>query len=121
MPTTDGLDPDCCEDCLIAGNTFNVGDDCIAIKSGTFELAKKYKKASSNIKIRNNFMEQGHGGVVFGSESSGGIDNVVVEQCIFKNTDRGLRIKTRRGRGRIGNIDSVVFNNILMDNVKTPL
>lgn len=120
MPTTDGLDPDCCEDCLIAGNTFNVGDDCIAIKSGTFDLAKKYKKASSNIKIRNNFMEQGHGGVVFGSESSGGIDNVVVEQCIFKNTDRGLRIKTRRGRGRIGNIDSVVFNNILMDNVKTP-
>ena len=44
MPTTDGLDPDCCEDCLIAGNTFNVGDDCIAIKSGTFELAKNIKK-----------------------------------------------------------------------------
>lgn len=120
MPTTDGLDPDCCEDCLIAGNTFSVGDDCIAIKSGTFELAKQYRKASSNIVIRNNFMERGHGGVVFGSESSGGIENVIVQQCIFKNTDRGLRIKTRRGRGRIGKIDNVTFDNILMENVKTP-
>ncbi|MDE7264077.1 MAG: glycoside hydrolase family 28 protein [Anaeroplasmataceae bacterium] len=120
MPTTDGLDPDCCEDCLIAGCSFSVGDDCIAIKSGTYELAKKYKKSSSNIIIRNNYMASGHGGVVFGSESSGGIDNVTVEQCIFKNTDRGLRIKTRRGRGRIGTIDNVYFNNILMDGVKTP-
>ncbi len=120
MPTTDGLDPDCCENCLIAGCTFQVGDDCIAIKSGTYELAKKFKKASSNITIRNNYMMQGHGGVVFGSESSGGIQNVIVEQCIFKGTDRGLRIKTRRGRGRIGSIDSVYFNNIIMDEVKTP-
>ncbi|MDE6408442.1 MAG: glycoside hydrolase family 28 protein, partial [Anaeroplasmataceae bacterium] len=105
MPTTDGLDPDCCEDCLIAGCYFSVGDDCIAIKSGTYELAKKYKQPSSNITIRNNYMASGHGGVVFGSESSGGIDHITVEQCIFKNTDRGLRIKTRRGRGRVGAID----------------
>lgn len=120
MPTTDGIDPDCCEDVVIAGCYFNVGDDCIAIKSGTYELAKKYKKPSSNILIRNNFMEAGHGGVVFGSESSGGILDVIVEQCIFKNTDRGFRIKTRRGRGRIGTIDRVTFNNIIMDGVKTP-
>ncbi len=120
MPTTDGLDPDCCKNCLIAGCYFSVGDDCIAIKSGTYELAKEYKRPSSNIVIRNNFMEHGHGGVVFGSESSGGIDTIRVERCIFKNTDRGLRIKTRRGRGRIGMIDDVVFDNILMEKVKTP-
>lgn len=120
MPTTDGLDPDCCNNCLIAGCYFNVGDDCIAIKSGTYELAKEFKRPSQNIFIRNNYMEQGHGGVVFGSESSGGILNVRVEQCIFKNTDRGLRIKTRRGRGRIGKIHNVLFQNILMDAVKTP-
>ncbi|MDE7161746.1 MAG: glycoside hydrolase family 28 protein, partial [Anaeroplasmataceae bacterium] len=120
MPTTDGLDPDCCEDCYIAGCYFSVGDDCIAIKSGTYELAKKYKKASSRITIRNNYMASGHGGVVFGSESSGGIQEILVEQCIFKNTDRGFRIKTRRGRGRIGTIDHVTFNNIIMDGVKTP-
>ena len=120
MPTTDGIDPDCCDDVRILGCYFNVGDDCIAIKSGTIELAKKYKKSCSNLYISNNYMEQGHGGVVFGSESSGGIENVVVEKCIFNNTDRGLRIKTRRGRGNIGGINNVSFNNIFMDSVKTP-
>lgn len=120
MPTTDGLDIDCSSNCLVAGCYFSVGDDCIALKSGTYELAKRFRKPSENIIIRNNYMEQGHGGVVFGSESSGGIKNVVVEKCMFINTDRGLRIKTRRGRGNIGSIDNVSFNNIYMNNVKTP-
>ena len=120
MPTTDGLDPDCCNEVLIAGCKFNVGDDCIAIKSGTLDLAKKFKRPSSDIIIRNNLMEKGHGGVVFGSELSGGIENITVEKCLFKNTDRGLRIKTRRGRGRIGIINNVLFNNIKMENVLTP-
>lgn len=120
MPTTDGIDPDCCDNVKILGCKFDVGDDCIAIKSGTIELAKKYKKPCSNLYISNNLMMQGHGGVVFGSESSGGINNVVVEKCLFENTDRGLRIKTRRGRGNIGSIDNVSFNNIIMNGVKTP-
>lgn len=120
MPTTDGLDPDCCDNVLICGVYFNVGDDCIAIKSGTIDFARKYKKPCSNIVVRNCFMNAGHGGVVFGSESSGGIENVLVTQCYFKNTDRGLRIKTRRGRGRIGIIDKVKFTNIVMDGVATP-
>lgn len=120
MPTTDGIDPDCCNNVDIFGCKFDVGDDCIAIKSGTIDLAKKYRKACSNLTIRNNLMLAGHGGVVFGSESSGGINNVIVEQCRFIQTDRGLRIKTRRGRGNIGSIDNVSFNNIIMDGVKTP-
>ncbi|MBQ3253821.1 MAG: glycoside hydrolase family 28 protein [Acholeplasmatales bacterium] len=120
MPTTDGIDPDCCDNVKIMGCYFNVGDDCIAIKSGTIDLAKKYRKPCNNLYISNNLMASGHGGVVFGSESSGGITNVVVNKCIFKGTDRGLRIKTRRGRGNIGTIDNVSFENILMDNVKTP-
>ncbi len=120
MPTTDGIDPDMCSNVEIKGCYFSVGDDCIAIKSGTYELAKKYKLACSNITIENNLMSLGHGGVVFGSESSGGIYNVVVKKCIFKNTDRGLRIKTRRGRGNIGQIDNIIFDNIIMDNVLTP-
>lgn len=120
MPTTDGLDPDCCNNVLIAGCKFNVGDDCIAIKSGTLELAKEFMRPCNNITIRNNLMEAGHGGVVLGSELSGGINNIHVEKCLFKNTDRGLRIKTRRGRGRLGTIDNIVFNNVKMENVLTP-
>lgn len=120
MPTTDGIDPDCSSNIEIKGCHFSVGDDCIAIKSGTYDLALKYKKASSNILIENNFMADGHGGVVFGSESSGGINNIVVRRCLFENTDRGLRIKTRRGRGNIGQIDNIVFDDIVMNNVLTP-
>lgn len=120
MPTTDGIDPDCCQNIKIEGCIFDVGDDCIAIKSGTYELAKKYKTPCSDIYIANNLMKQGHGGVVFGSESSGGIKNITVEGCYFLNTDRGLRIKTRRGRGNLISIDNINFSNIIMDGVKTP-
>jgi len=120
MPTTDGIDPDMCDNVHIYGNIIDVGDDCIAIKSGTYELAKKINKPSSNIIISNNLMLKGHGGVVIGSEISGGLNNLLVEKCLFKNTDRGLRIKTRRGRGRINPIDNIKFNNIIMDGVLTP-
>ncbi|MDE6597648.1 MAG: glycoside hydrolase family 28 protein [Clostridia bacterium] len=120
MPTTDGIDPDCCDGVEIAGVNISVGDDCIAIKSGTLEFAKKYRTPSRNIKITNCLMREGHGGVVFGSELSGGIENVIVTKCIFEGTDRGLRIKTRRGRGRIGKCGGVTFSDIEMKNVKVP-
>ena len=120
MPTTDGIDPDCCEGVDIAGVNISVGDDCIAIKSGTLELARRYKTPCRDIKITDCLMECGHGGVVFGSESSGGIENVHVERCIFRGTERGFRIKTRRGRGRVGEISGVVFKNIVMQDVITP-
>lgn len=120
MPTTDGIDPDTCNNVVIKGCEFDVGDDCIAIKSGTLPLAKKYRLPCKNIVISNNLMNQGHGGVVFGSESSGGIENVNVNKCLFVATDRGLRIKTRRGRGHIGIINNISFTNIEMRKVKTP-
>jgi len=120
MPTTDGIDPDCSNGVEIVGVKISVGDDCIALKSGTLELAKKYKTPCENIIIRNCLMCEGHGGVVFGSELSGGIRNVAVSQCLFDGTDRGLRIKTRRGRGRLGECGKVSFNNIIMKDVKVP-
>lgn len=120
MPTTDGIDPDTCDGVEIAGVEISVGDDCIAIKSGTIEQAKKYKKPCRNVVIRNCCMRNGHGGVVLGSELSGGIENVTVSQCLFEGTDRGLRIKTRRGRGRIGITDNIEFSDIVMNGVKVP-
>lgn len=120
MPTTDGIDPDCCDGVEIAGVNISVGDDCVAVKSGTYPFAKKYGTPCRNIVIRNCLMREGHGGVVFGSELSGGIENVSVTKCIFDGTDRGFRIKTRRGRGRIGKCDGVSFSDIKMKNVKVP-
>ncbi len=120
MPTTDGIDPDCSKNITIKGSYISVGDDSIVLKSGSYDLAKKYKIPTENILIENNLIENGHGGVVFGSELSGGIKNITVKNCIFKNGDRGLRIKTRRGRGHIGIIDNINFDNIIMENIKTP-
>ena len=120
MPTTDGIDPDTCDGVEIAGVQISVGDDCIAIKSGTIEQAKKYRTSCKNITIRNCYMRDGHGGVVLGSEMSGGIENISVSQCLFEGTDRGLRIKTRRGRGRIGITDNIEFSDIVMKGVKVP-
>ncbi len=120
MPTTDGIDPDTCENVQIIGVDISVGDDCIAIKSGTIEQAKKYRKPCRNVTIRNCRMCAGHGGVVLGSELSGGIENVTVERCLFVGTDRGLRIKTRRGRGRYGLTGNITFRDIRMEGVKVP-
>lgn len=120
MPTTDGIDPDCCEGVDIVGVRISVGDDCIAIKSGTLEFAKKHKTPCKKITIRNCLMQSGHGGVVLGSELSGGIEDITISQCICEGTDRGLRIKTRRGRGRVGIVDDITFSDIEMKGVKSP-
>jgi polygalacturonase len=120
-PNTDGLNPQCCTNVEIIGVLFSVGDDCIALKSGKMAIGKKYKTPSSKITIRNCWMRFGHGAVVLGSEMSGGIKDITVERCIFDHTDRGLRIKTRRGRGDTAVIDGITFSNILMKGVLNPL
>ena len=120
-PNTDGCDPESCDKVDIIGVYFSVGDDCIAIKAGKIYMGKTYKTPSSNFNIRNCSMNFGHGAVVLGSEMSGGIKNINVRQCLFNQTDRGLRIKTRRGRGEQAVIDGITFENIKMDDVLTPL
>ncbi|MBS5282472.1 MAG: glycoside hydrolase family 28 protein [Clostridiales bacterium] len=117
---TDGLDPESCKDVEIAGVHFSVGDDCIAIKSGKIYMGKRYKTPCQDVVIRQCSMNDGHGSVVIGSEIGAGVKNITIKDCTFKDTDRGLRIKTRRGRGEDCVIDEVVFENIYMDGVLTP-
>lgn len=119
-PNTDGLDPESCERVLIVGVYFSVGDDCIAIKSGKIYLGSRLKKPSSYITIRNCSMNFGHGAVVIGSEMAGGAKNIKVTQCLFNETDRGLRIKTRRGRGEDAIVEAIEFKNIKMNKVLSP-
>lgn len=120
-PNTDALDPEACDNVNIIGCKFSVGDDCIAIKSGKIEIGKKYKTPANHHTIRNCIMQFGHGAITLGSEMAGGVKNLTVNRCIFNRTDRGLRIKTRRGRGKDAVIDGVLFENIKMDGVLTPI
>ena len=119
-PNTDGLDPESCRNIEIAGVEFSLGDDCIAVKAGKIYMGKKFKKPSESIRVHNCLMQNGHGAVTIGSEMAGGVKNLTVEDCDFVNTDRGLRIKTRRGRGRDAVLDRIIFRNIKMDHVMTP-
>lgn len=119
-PNTDGLDPESCEDVEIVGVYFSLGDDCIAVKSGKIYMGAKYKTPCENVVIRQCCMRDGHGSITIGSEMAGGVKNLTVRDCRFLHTDRGLRIKTRRGRGKDAVIDGIVFENIVMDHVMTP-
>lgn len=119
-PNTDGLDPESCKNVEILGVHFSLGDDCIAVKSGKVYMGKKYKTPSENIHVYQCLMENGHGAVTVGSEIGAGVRSMVVEKCRFSHTDRGLRIKTRRGRGKDSILDEIVFRDIEMDHVMTP-
>ena len=120
-PNTDAIDPECCDGVNIIGCHLSVGDDCIAVKSGKIELARKYQTPADHHVIRNCLMDFGHGAVTLGSEAASGIRNLSVTQCYFRKTDRGLRIKSRRGRGKDSFITNVFFDNIYMEGVITPL
>ncbi len=119
-PNTDGLDPESCKDVEVAGVRFSLGDDCIAVKSGKIYMGRKHKTPSENIHIYQCLMENGHGAVTIGSEMAGGVKDLTVEDCLFSHTDRGLRIKTRRGRGEDAVLDKITFRRIDMEHVMTP-
>ncbi|MBQ8653613.1 MAG: glycoside hydrolase family 28 protein [Clostridia bacterium] len=115
-PNTDGINPDACTDVRIIDCTIDVGDDCIAIKSGTEDTPNP--QPCERIIIEGCHFVHGHGGVVLGSEMSGNIRNVVVGNCVFHQTDRGVRLKTRRGRG--GVVEGVQLFNLVMEKVMCP-
>lgn len=111
-PNGDGCDPESCDGVLIENCVFNTGDDCIAIKSGRNRDGRTWNVPSQNIIVRNCKMLDGHGGVVVGSEISGGYKNLFVENCEMDspNLDRVIRIKTSNCRG--GVIENIYVRNI---------
>jgi polygalacturonase len=117
-PNNDGFDPESCKNILIEDCFFDTGDDCIAIKSGREEDGRRDCIPSENIIIRNCQMKDGHGGVVIGSEISGGCRYVFVENCKMDspNLDRALRIKTNSLRG--GVIENIYMRNCEIGEVK---
>ena len=116
-PNTDGIDPESCRHVRISDCHIDVGDDCIALKAGTERTPDRV--ATENVTVTGCTMVRGHGGVVIGSEMSGGVRNVVISSCVFQGTDRGIRLKTRRDRG--GTVENVRVSNVVMDDVLCPL
>jgi hypothetical protein len=109
-PNGDGFDPDSCKNVLVEDSFFSTGDDCIVIKSGLNEDGWRVGRPSENVVVRRVRGALGHGGVVIGSEMSGGVRNVYVHDCEFAGTDRGLRIKSMRGRGAV--VENVWYEKV---------
>lgn len=115
-PNTDGINPESCRNVHISDCHISVGDDCITLKSGRDAQARRLGVPCDNITITNCTMLSGHGGVVIGSEMSGSVRKVTISNCVFDGTDRGIRIKSTRGRG--GVVEDIRVSNIIMSNIK---
>lgn len=116
-PNNDGCNPESCRDVLIEGCYFDTGDDCIAIKSGRNNDGRRVNVPTENVVIRDCKMSDGHGGVVIGSEMTGGARNIFAENCTMDspNLDRALRIKTNSVRG--GTVEDVYLRDITVGQV----
>ncbi|MEO6230529.1 MAG: glycoside hydrolase family 28 protein [Ferruginibacter sp.] len=115
-PNTDGINPESCKYVHISNCHISVGDDCITIKSGKDLPGRTKNMPAENYTITNCTMLNGHGGVVIGSETSGGVKKITISNCIFDGTDRGIRIKTARGRGNV--VEDIRVDNIIMKNIR---
>nr|UYL81906.1 exo-polygalacturonase [uncultured bacterium] len=112
----DGIDVESCKYVKVLHSKFDVGDDALCVKSGKNEDGRKLGVPCEYIQFRNCIVYHGHGGFVIGSEMSGGVRNVKVEDCLFIGTDTGLRFKSCLGRG--GVVENIKINNISMTDIK---
>ncbi len=117
-PNGDGVVLDSSEDILVEYNHFETGDDAVVLKSGLNEEGLQINIPTKDIVVRNfeaRKVRTGSGGIVFGSETSGGIKNVYVHNAYFEGSDRGIRFKTERGRGNV--IENIFIRDIRMKDI----
>jgi len=113
----DGLDLESCKNSLVYNCKFDVGDDAICMKSGKDKEGRERGRPTENVIIQDCVVYHGHGGFTVGSEMSGGIKNIKIDNCNFLGTDVGLRFKSLRGRG--GVVENIFISNIFMKDIPT--
>ncbi|MBR0494651.1 MAG: glycoside hydrolase family 28 protein [Treponema sp.] len=118
-PNTDGIDIDSCTNVKVLNCFVSVGDDGICLKSGSGPDGICVNKPTSNVTIKDCTVRFAHGGIVFGSETAAGIQHVLAENCDLSGTDRGIRIKSRRGRG--GDLCDITLKNLVMNDTLCPI
>lgn len=111
-PNTDGVNLEGCRRGLVDGVFADTGDDAVCIKSGRDEDGRVADRPCEDIIIRNCRANRSHGGITIGSETSGGVRNILVEDCEFLDNRIGIWVKTAPERGN-------VIENIEIHNVKT--
>ena len=118
-PNTDGIDVDSCTDVKIIDCFVSVGDDGICIKSGSGPDGIRVNRPTVGVEVRGCTVRNAHGGIVLGSETAAGMSKIHAYDCDLSGTDRGIRIKSRRGRG--GDINDIELNNLVMNDTLCPI
>ncbi|MGY5957525.1 glycoside hydrolase family 28 protein [Kosakonia sp. BK9b] len=116
-PNTDAIDPIDSQNIRITNNYIDCNDDHIAIKAEKPD-SRFPDGVVDNIYIANNTLKQGRG-ISIGSESAGGVNNVLVENNTFEGSMYGIRIKSPRGKG--GEVKNVTYRNTTLHDVEVPL
>lgn len=111
----DGIDIGNSRRVLVTGCSVDVGDDGICMKGGSGENGLK-AGVCSDILIAGNTVFHGHGGFVIGSDFSGGMERIVVKDCVFSGTDIGLRFKSAMDRG--GKCADIYISDIVMNDIR---
>jgi polygalacturonase len=116
-PNNDGCDPESCKDVLIEDCVFDTGDDCIAIKSGRNADGRRLNKPSENIIVSGCTMMDGHGGVTLGSEITGGVRNVFVENCRMDSPRLNTAIRFKNNAARGGRLENIHVRDLTIGQV----
>lgn len=109
---TGGIDANNCKNVFITGCRMDTGDDNVAINASHKVPGREF--ACEGITVTGCVFLHGHG-VSIGSETIAGVHNVTVQNCVFKNTENGIRIKSQRGTG--GLVENIIYKDIRMTNV----
>ncbi len=111
----DGVDVESCKRVVITDCSFDVGDDAVCMKSGKNEDGRRRAMPTEDVFVNHCTVYHGHGGFVVGSEMSGDVRNIEVQNCTYLGTDVGLRFKSTRGRG--GMVENIYIRDIMMWNI----
>ncbi|KAL0447767.1 UNVERIFIED_CONTAM: putative polygalacturonase [Sesamum latifolium] len=115
-PNTDGIDPDSSSHVCIEDSYISTGDDLVAVKSGWDEYGIAYGRPSHDITIRRVTGSSPFAGIAVGSETSGGVEDVLAEHINLFNMGFGIHLKTNIGRG--GVIRNITISNVYMDKAR---
>ena len=119
-PNNDGVNFDSSRNALLEYCQINSEDDCVGLKSGINEDGWRVGRPTENIVIRHvRGLTSSTGGVVCGSETSGGVRNIYIHNCEFTGNQRALWIKSNRSRG--GTVENVWYENIRLRDVRVAL
>jgi len=117
IPMSDGIDVDSSKDIHITGCDIDVNDDCIAIKSGKDEDGRRVNRPCESVLIEKCIFRYGHGGVSMGSEISGGIHNVTIQNCVMEADNWApIRFKCQPSRG--GVVEDIIYRDIILKDTR---